>query len=342
MKIKIDVDFELPRWVGRVVPLVFVPAAVFLGARLIARADTVAVPNSFQDGNVLTAQQLNDNFAALAQAMNNPSPDCPKGYTRVTTEPGFPAAAVLCRNGVDDVVKVGDGASAFWADRFEASVWDNFAATSPGQAYGTASDNYPDSFPDTGQWSVKLYAVSKKGVTPSRAITWFQANAACRVSGKRLPTGSEWLAAAMGTPDPGDSNGTGGQCLTGAGAAAARGTGAATTCRSAWGAEDMIGNLAEWTDEWYAGLSDATMSAQPWPATGVSGSYGADGTWGISSKAYSKGDSTLPSGIPSAAMRGGAFNDGVYAGTFALLLTMAPSGWHGTIGGFRCIVPGRQ
>jgi len=45
-------------------------------------------------------------------------------------------------------------------------------------------------------------------VLPSGCITWFQANQACLLSGKRLLTNREWQGAAASTPDPGTDNGT--------------------------------------------------------------------------------------------------------------------------------------
>ena len=45
-----------------------------------------------------------------------------------------------------------------------------------------------------------------KGVRPATNITWFQAQAACRLAGKHLATDEEWLAAASGTPDPAMGN----------------------------------------------------------------------------------------------------------------------------------------
>jgi hypothetical protein len=37
-----------------------------------------------------------------------------------------------------------------------------------------------------------VYALSIPGVQPSTCITWFQANQACLLSGKRLLTNREW------------------------------------------------------------------------------------------------------------------------------------------------------
>ena len=121
---------------------------------------------------------------------------------------------------------------------------------------GVSSDDYGASCPDTGKGCLNVYAVSIPGVTPSRFITWFQAAAAARNSGKRLPTNAEWQVAALGTPDtvlpgpgPADCNtfGLGGPDLTGARA----------NCVSDVGASDMVGNIAEWVAEWspFSGVS---------------------------------------------------------------------------------------
>lgn len=77
--------------------------------------------------------------------------------------------------------------------------------------------DYGINFPDTGNWTPVLgssppspgvYAVSVPDVLPSACITWFQANQACALSGKRLIGNGEWQRAAAGTPDPGTDNGT--------------------------------------------------------------------------------------------------------------------------------------
>jgi len=68
--------------------------------------------------------------------------------------------------------------------------------------------DYPSTFPRTGAWTEPLYAVALPGVVPSRCVTWFQAQQACALSGKRLPTNAEWQLAATGTPDPGADDGS--------------------------------------------------------------------------------------------------------------------------------------
>lgn len=71
---------------------------------------------------------------------------------------------------------------------------------------------YPAGFPNDGNWTPVLgsdppspgvYAVSIPGVLPTTCTSWFRAEQACALSGKRLPTNQEWQRAAAGTPDPG-------------------------------------------------------------------------------------------------------------------------------------------
>src|SRR5215472_5590868 len=94
-------------------------------------------------------------------------------------------------------------------------------------------------FPATGNWtpvpgssppSPGVYAVSIPGVKPTACITWFQANQACLLSGKRLLTNREWQGAAAGTPDPGTDNGST-DCNVG-NAGDVVNTGSRSTCKS--------------------------------------------------------------------------------------------------------------
>ncbi len=118
----------------------------------------------------------------------------------------------------------------------------------PAGTCGSPSD-YGVNFPSTGNWTPVLgssppspgvYAVSIPGVKPSACITWFQAQQACALSGKRLITNGEWQRAAAGTPD-------GAPCLVSAGGPGNTGT---AGCVSSWGAFDMVGNVWEWVDQW--------------------------------------------------------------------------------------------
>lgn len=354
------------------------------GDQFTAQIDYDACGRTFFDGSDVTADVLVNGAIVVSGQAVNPvpyahfastagvarhyeTPDCPVGYDR-QIDALFPRESDrrLCQRSrisgstrvvFDEVVRVGSGASAFWVDRYEAVVMT--ALDGSGDVLGATGADYGSGFPANGQWTTPLFALSRAAVMPSRFITWFQANAACHASGKRLPTGSEWLEAARRTPDPQEpSAGGGSDCATAA--AGPRATGRASEgpstwgqCVSAWGAEDMIGNAAEWTDDWYASVGQVTSAAQtvtgnsvtgirvnhemqPWPS-----SYGADYASNITATTYSQNVSARDdnvNGLPAAIVRGGAWSNGVGAGVFQVNANFAPTHWNAGLG-FRCVIP---
>jgi hypothetical protein len=183
---------------------------------------------------------------------------------------------------------------------------------------GTAGDNYAPCA-DSGQnCADDIYAVSLSGVTPSAYINWFQAQAACENARKRLPSNAEWQAAVAGTPDPGPDNGTT-DCNT-ASAFAAVATGSRSSCKSARGAFDMVGNLIEWVADWV-------------PRSTACGTWSA----GVSPTGdYQCLAGAATTGEPGALLRGGYFVDGgPLAGPLAVSGIRAPSGAINSFG-FRC------
>jgi hypothetical protein len=207
-------------------------------------------------------------------------------------------------------------------DTYEASVWQISAGNTAviakikngtvtlaelntaGFQRGAASDDYGVGCPDTGNGCKDFYAVSISGVTPSAFLTKFQAGAAARNSGKRLPTSQEWQDAALGTPDTGGAdNGTTNCNIDSIVAVAA--TGSRSGCVSDVGAFDMVGNLWEWVADWvplstvcpgWGGFSDDRMCLA-----------GADAAAG-----------------PGALIRGGDFDNGAGAGVFAVYGALVP------------------
>jgi formylglycine-generating enzyme required for sulfatase activity len=114
---------------------------------------------------------------------------------------------------------------------------------------GTCAEvSYPPTFPVDGAWTKPLYAVSVPGVLPTTCTSWFQAQQACRLSGKRLLTNEEWQAAAAGTPDPGILDDQTTTCAVASPFGVL--TGSRSACRSSWGVHDMVGNAWEWVAEW--------------------------------------------------------------------------------------------
>jgi formylglycine-generating enzyme required for sulfatase activity len=226
-------------------------------------------------------------------------------------------------------------------DKYEASVWrvpspttsnsglvakiKRGKATAAALAAGGATQlgvRLPDDYApcaDNGQNCANdIYAVSLPGVSPSASITWFQAQAACKNAGKRLPSNAEWQAAVAGTPDPGPDDGAT-DCNTSS-AFAAVATGSRSRCVSSDGAFDMVGNLYEWVADWVPRSTACGTWSGAVTATGDDQCLAGAGT----------------TGEPAALLRGGSYSGGPLAGPFAILATNPPSGSN-VIVGFRCI-----
>jgi hypothetical protein len=131
---------------------------------------------------------------------------------------------------------------------------------------------YGSNFPISGNWtplpgsnppSPGIYAVSIPGVLPSGCATWFQADQACALSGKRLPRNGEWQRAAAGTPDPGTDNGTT-DCNVSGGFPS--NSGSRSNCKSLWGVFDMVGTVEEWVEEW-GDVADGCTIGAPYSGT---------------------------------------------------------------------------
>jgi formylglycine-generating enzyme required for sulfatase activity len=177
-----------------------------------------------------------------------------------------------------------------------------------GDDYAPCADNAQNCFND-------IYAVSLPSEIPSAFIAWFQAQEACANSGKRLPTSAEWQVGANGTPDPGpDDHAT--DCNTLSPFTVAP-TGSRSSCVSARGAFDMVGNLYEWVADWVP------------PSTACPG-------WGgfSNDNMCLSGASTTANG-PGALLRGGDFGHGTAAGPFTVSASFGPSVFGPSIG-FRC------
>jgi hypothetical protein len=185
----------------------------------------------------------------------------------------------------DEMIRMG----GVCIDKYEASIWN--APRGGAQITGAIPCNA------NGQNCTNIYARSVAGVQPRVSITWFQAQAALRNSGKRLPTNAEWQMAALGTPDGSPCNvNSGGPVVTGS----------SLGCASTAGALDMVGNVWEWVADW---VPQSTVCPG----------------WGPFSddQMCLAGASTTAPG-PGAVFRGGSWGDGTFAGPFTVLGNLEP------------------
>lgn len=233
-----------------------------------------------------------------------------------------------------DSVEVG----SWCVDTYEASTWETTdnriirrikrgrigsADELVGNAFrrGENIDDYDDAeCPDTANGCTRLFAVSIPDVIPSNNITWFQAAAACRNSGKELMPNGVWQSAAFGTPDPGEGDGVI-TCNT-----ATEGpvpTGSTGDCVSDVGAHDMVGNVWEWVENWIQNNQDIDNQSFTPPA------FGGDTVAEID-EAFDRSF-----GFPAALLRGGDFSQANSSGVFALLATDGPAS-ASRFFGFRC------
>ncbi len=277
---------------GSIVALAAVLSAVLVAQIAIAGGvSDSSGPRAKSASLASQLRKLKQRVATLEarQAAQGPQgPEGPRG-------PAGPAAtATACQgNGSGDTMV---SAGAVCIDKYEVSVW---SSPTGGTQYGASTDNYPCS--DNGQNCTNIYARSVAGVTPSRFITWFQAQQALANSGKRLPTNAEWQQAVAGTPDSTSCNVSTGVVAS---------TGANGACISGHGANDMVGNLGEWVADW----DEVAGACGTWSA-----GFGGDFT------CLGRADTQASTGFPAAPVRGGSFGDGASAGPFAVWGFYEPS-----------------
>jgi Sulfatase-modifying factor enzyme 1 len=250
------------------------------------------------------------------------------------------SAAAQCGSGM-----VESGATCI--DRFEASLW-RFTDAPCVKLIKTGKDLPASCLAGATQLGIQgvdyvngqcqfngggctdIYALSLPGVIPARSINYFIAAAACRNSGKRLPSNAEWQAAALGTPDPWPQSDPANECNLDAPNVAP--TGSHSACVSDVGAYDMVGNVIEFVADW-----------GPLATTGTNWDVFIPGFGGDVSNMGGSPNGTIY-GLPGTTLRGGSYlvapnsgGTGQRAGVYAIDQNGAPNSiGDATAAGFRC------
>jgi formylglycine-generating enzyme required for sulfatase activity len=165
----------------------------------------------------------------------------------------------------------------------------------------------------------------RDGKTPIVNVSWDQSKSYCEWIGGRLPTEAEWeYAARAGVA--GDRYGAPGDVAwtnENSGKSAAENSFHAVALKSpnGFGLYDMLGNVAEWVQDWYGEYVASDTSDPPGPPNGQSDKP----LFGPPAPAYG----------PFKTLRGGSFYNFPKDARASARSRMAPSLWSGFIG-FRC------
>ncbi len=301
-------------------------AVSVLASSAVIWAGNLTVPNSFTKNTTISASEMNANFAAVKNEVDDNDQKIKANVSSIQSNASKLSALDAKISGSPNCPEGMAQVGAICVDIYEASVVDSNG--NPVDATQAAIDGCE--ITGKGCRDV-IVARSVKDADPAVNFNWFQANLACANAGKRLLTNAEWQAAASGTFDPGNDNdgNTNSRCNTSSLTKSIRQTGLAgsladqeNSCVSDWGVEDMVGNVNEFVADWMPGngaQSNATHGGT---------------TWGNDrSKVDSIGGNAVDdSKFPAVILRGGSWGD---PGVFSFDAFRQPTITGNDIG-FRC------
>jgi hypothetical protein len=182
------------------------------------------------------------------------------------------------------------------------------------------------------------HAVSEPLTIPWRYVDRDQAQEACEIAGKRLPTAGEWYKAARGTTYLSSSLNES-QCNIASNRAdGIAPTGSGYRCVSSVGAYDMVGNAWEWV---LGDVVKGIWEGRTVPSTGFVTAVDMDGMALETSTAHDErfGSDRFWSDVrleAAGVMRGGYYDSKTNAGVFSVYAG-SPTSFSGVGTGFRCV-----
>jgi len=273
---------------GFIVAGVLAIFAVGAGAFFFKGTNTVApVPSASASASSVTP---------MASSRAGPPMQCPEGALFIPGGPYFMGA-----NDTVDNEKPAHPVTLtpYCIDRFEVTTERYFACSNLGRCLKASPSNVPElakAYDDL----CTVKAPEAKAKHPINCVDWDQAAKFCMVQNGRLPTEAEWELAARGQdgrvypwgdepPSPMRANGCGAECLAWAkdkglgkeidhamyeasdGFATTAPVGSFPNGKSRYGVEDVVGNVGEWTADFYDAYTKDVATTQTDPKGPASG-----------------------------------------------------------------------